>query len=100
MDPHGVPVAGAKETDSLTSRLSVAEDAASSVPIRATQRRKPAIGTFLCGACRNACRSCDRVLSRQSKGPVYRAFVVAGAGFEQTSTTAYRFVQLRRLPIT
>jgi len=31
------------------------------------------------------------------KGPVSRPFSVAGAGFGQTSTTAYRFVEIRSL---
>ncbi len=47
------------------------------------------------GAGPTARQSCLR--SGSAKGTVSGAFAVAGAGFEQTSTTAYRFVEIRPL---
>jgi hypothetical protein len=39
-----------------------------------------------------------RVTKGKQKAPRCGAFAVAGAGFEQTSTTAYRFAEVRPLP--
>ena len=38
-----------------------------------------------------------RSLHSKHKGPVSGAFAVAGAGFEQTSATAYRFLEIHDL---